>query len=150
MRLSTIPACLALAGILASCGGGDSSADVAADSNTGDAPQPSAVTADMGDFPIPVAPGAIEILGGAPSYWISYPFEDYDRVAQFYEDWVASQPEEFQRVDAGETLGVEITGVSWFVSDGSQMITIAEEERVEGEDADEPNTVVQLTAAASP
>ena len=150
MRLSTIPACLVLAGVLASCGGGDSGTDVAADSNTGDAPQPSVVTADLGDFPIPVAPGVIEILGRPPMVLLSYPLEDFDRVSQFYEDWVADQPQEYQRVDASETLGPEIKALSWVTADGSRMVTVAEEERVEDEDAEEPNTVVQLRAAASP
>jgi len=146
MRLSTLPASLALAGVLVACGGGDSGTDSAAVPSGGEASAAPAMMADMADFPIPAAPGAIEILGGAPTYWISYPLEDYDRVAQFYEDWVAGQSEEYQRVDASETLGPEIKGLSWFTSDGSRMITVAEEEEADYEDADEPNTVVQLSA----
>jgi len=156
MRLSTIPACFALAGILVSCGG-DSGSDAAGDSGPGEAAVPSgreasaapARMADMGDFPIPAAPGAVEILGGPAMFLISYPLEDYDRVAQFYEDWVAGQSEEYQRVDASETLGPEIRGLSWLTSDGSRMITVAEESEADYEDADDPNTVVQLSASNS-
>ena len=148
MNLTKLVVYVAFVGVLASCGGGEADTETAADVDMDQvadvdmepSPRSGAMMADMGDFPIPAAPGAEEILGGAPTFILAYPNKDFDRVLKFYEDWVASQPGEFTRVDAGEMLSGGIKGISWALADGSRMITVAEE------DFEERRTVVQLTA----
>ena len=147
MSLPRLAVYVAFAGILSSCGGGDADTaaadagmDPAAEVEVDPGPRPGAMMVDMGDFPIPAAPGAQEIMGGAPTFLLAYPNEDFGRVLNFYEDWVADQEGEYTRVDASETLGDEIKGIGWMLADGSRMIMVAEE------DFDERRTVVNLTA----
>lgn len=145
MKPTRLVAYVAFAGILTSCGGGDAEPAVDADMDqtaevdTEQYAPDRTIMADMGDFPIPAAPGAAQIIGGAPTFLLAYSNEDFDRVLEFYADWVAGQSEEYTRVDASETLGDEIKAISWTTATGSRMITVAEE------DFDDRRTVVNLT-----
>lgn len=76
----------------------------------------------LGDFPIP-GPGVGEAAliadaDGAKAYLVTFPADAFDAVQAFYDEWTASQPDTYQRIDA------ESGGVSWILTSSSDRVRI--------------------------
>ncbi len=90
-------------------GSDDAGADVSDDTGDDDSDSDGAGSGgatDVGNFGIPAPDGGTVILElGDTGRSIDYPVGDFDRVVQFYEDWVAEQPYPFRVIDEPDTRG---------------------------------------------
>ncbi|NNF38266.1 MAG: hypothetical protein HKN71_06345 [Gemmatimonadetes bacterium] len=91
------------------CGGGDAPAvDEGADTGTETPATAGLVDPDMGDFPIPAPPGALrEPMIQLNARIIMYPAGERQRLIDFYDEWTASEVDEYRRLGEGEE------GINW-------------------------------------
>lgn len=106
-----------LAAALGACGSSDGSSDAAELAGGSGDQQAGSVTAEsLGDFPVP-GPGVGNAALTSDSdelraYIITFPAADYAGVVAFYDDWTATQTDDYQRIEA------ESGGVSWTLVSG--------------------------------
>ena len=105
---------LVLAAALGACGGSDGSSDTA--EVAGDQQAGSVTAETLGDFPVP-GPGVGNAALTSDSeelraYTITFPAADYAAVVAFYDEWTATQTDDYQRTEA------ESGGVSWTLVSG--------------------------------
>jgi hypothetical protein len=96
----------------------DSTADDSAEDDRGGGNGAGAdAAADLGDFPIPAPPGSTltftNEIDDITAHTITVPVGQMESAIAFYDDWTASEDDEYQRIVA------ESGGVSWVRTTGS-------------------------------
>ena len=96
------------------------------------------------DFPIPIAPGAVEIRDYNTQLHVFYRLGDRSRLTTFYDEWVATQPEEYVRVDEPANE-YDAAIVAWSIASTNEKLWMVHVTEIT-EDGSEPMAFVTLTA----